>query len=191
MLPDLAVIASVKLSDVPSSDPELTVGVALHHRTDAIFHDLPLVRGLMRDLTGRLLHYQCSRGAARVVGHIGMELLLDAELLTGLADCEAFVAALEHPLVIDDVFVESINGRVDASPIFAVLQRFRSHGVPRDLLQTDKIVYRLNRMLAHRPRLAPSQSDIAIITRALDEVRPRYQVAAQSVMLSLNAALAA
>jgi hypothetical protein len=44
-------------------------------------------------------------------------------------------------------------------------------------------------MLAHRPLLAPSAEDLRVIERALVEHRPRVEVATDTVLRALRAAL--
>ena len=55
------------------------------------------------------------------------------------------------------------------------------YGVPEDLRRPDAIAQRLQRMLAHRPLLAPSPADLAAIDKALAAFKPRVEVAADTV----------
>ena len=86
MLPDFATMSGARLSTTtPSPDAEVASGIDLHHKTDGVFHQLPVVLGLMRELDERLAHGGCARGPRRAVAHIGVELLLDGVLVEELA----------------------------------------------------------------------------------------------------------
>ena len=78
----------------------------------------------------------------------------------------------------------------DADARFAqLLARLRSYGVPLDLREPAAITHRLHRMLAHRPLLAPSPDELRAIRTALDEHQPRVEVATDTVLRALRAAL--
>jgi hypothetical protein len=62
----------------------------------------------------------------------------------------------------------------------------RAHGAPDDLRRPHAITQRLQRMLAHRPLLAPSPADLAAIDRALAAYQPRVEVAADTVLRGLR-----
>jgi len=70
-----------------------------------------------------------------------------------------------------------------------LVERLREHGAPFDLRRADAIVRRLARMLAHRPLLAPSASDLDAIAHALADYRPRVEIAADTIVRALRAAL--
>src|SRR5690606_22101883 len=79
MLPDFATMSRARLAE--ASDVEVAGGIALHHETDRVFHHLPAVLALMRELDERLERAGCARGPRRAVAHIGVELLLDGVLV--------------------------------------------------------------------------------------------------------------
>jgi acyl carrier protein phosphodiesterase len=179
MLPDFATMIRARLAD--ASDPDVAAGIAHHHATDAAFHGMPAVLGLMRELDERLAALGCARGPRRAVAHIGVELLLDGVLVEEAAYREAYAAGLAHD-----------PGGVcwrddDAVPRFhGLLERLRAYGVPEDLKKPHAITQRLQRMLAHRPLLAPSPADLVAIDRALAAFQPRVEVAADTVLRALR-----
>jgi len=184
MLPDFATMSGARLAE--PSDAEVAVGIALHHDTDRVFHQLPAVLALMRELDERLDRAGCARGPRRAVAHIGTELLLDGVLVDETAYREHYVAGLAH----DPTGVRWREPGDDAR--FAVLlDRLRAHGVPDDLRRTDAITTRLHRMLAHRPLLAPSASDLTAIASSLAAHRHRVEVATDTVLRGVRAALTA
>jgi hypothetical protein len=182
MLPDFAGMIRARL-DAPD-DADVAVGVALHHATDAAFHAAPPVVATMRELDDRLARAGCARGPRRAVAHVGVELLLDGVLVDEAAYRASYLAGIARDPA-------SARWRDPEGPArFAVLvDRLRAHGVPLDLRDPTAIVRRLARMLAHRPLLAPSASDLDAIARALADHAPRVAVAADTIVRGLRVAL--
>jgi acyl carrier protein phosphodiesterase len=180
MLPDFAGMCGGRVEAV---DDEVICGVALHHATDAVFHQLPVVTELMRELDARLDERRCGRGPRRAVAHIGVELLLDGALTREPVYRAAYLAGLEHDAV--------LRWRApDEAPRFAILvERLRAGGVPDDLRRPAAITARVHRILAHRPLLAPSPDDLRAIGDALAGFQPRVEVAAETIVRAMRAAL--
>jgi len=183
MLPDFATMCGGRIAS--SDEPDVADGIALHHASDAAFHQLPAVTALMRELDEQLLRRDCARGPRRAVAHIGVELLLDGVLVGEPAYRAAYLRGLAHD--------PALHWRdPDAAPRFAVLlDRLRAHGVPDDLRSPDAITRRIHRILAHRPLLAPSPDDLRAIRAALIAFQPRIDVAAETIVRAMRAALAA
>lgn len=178
MLPDFANMCRAHLE--PEQGSQVAAGIALHHATDAAFHDLPPVTALMRELDDRLAHGGCARGPRRAVAHVGVELLLDGVLVDEAAYREAYSTAIASDA--------PVAWTADGGTRFAMLRsRLRSYGVPDDLRTVDGIVARLARILAPRPLLAPSSDDLRAIHAALRGQQPRVEVAAETVMRCLRA----
>jgi len=181
MLPDFAVMCGGRIAS--ADEASVADGIALHHATDAAFHQLPVVTGLMRELDGLLDRGGCARGPRRAVAHIGVELLLDGLLVDDPAFRAAYLVGLTHDPVLQWRDAE-------APPRFGVLlDRLRARGVPDDLRQPEAITTRVHRILAHRPLLAPSPDDLRAIRQALIEFQPRVAVAAGTILRALRAAL--
>lgn len=182
MLPDFATMSGTRLAE--ATDAGVAAGIELHHKTDAAFHHLPPVLALMRELDARLVAGGCARGPRRAVAHIGVELLLDGVLVTEPAYRAIYLAALEH-----DTSGVRFRDEADAPRFQALHTRLRGYGVPDDLQKPESIVHRLHRMLAHRPLLAPNAADLTAIRTALVEHKPRVEVAADTVVRGMRAAL--
>ncbi len=179
MLPDFATMCGGRIA--AAHDEPVARGIDVHHATDAAFHTLPVVTGLMRELDQRLDERGCARGPRRAVAHIGVELLLDGVLVTEPAYRTAYLAGIAHEAALD------WREPADA-PRFAILiDRLRGRGIPDDLARVDAIVVRLSRMLAHRPLLAPSTSDLAAIRGALEGFSARVEVASDALLRALRA----
>jgi hypothetical protein len=182
MLPDFATMCGGHLER--ADDADVTAGIALHHATDAVFHQLPAVTGLMRELDDRLRAGACARGPRRAVAHIGVELLLDGILVSEPAYRAAYLAGL----TCDPTLTWRDAG---AAPRFtALLARLRTYGVPDDLQRPDAITHRIERILAPRPLLAPSPDDLRAIRAALGEFQPRVEVASETILRGVRAGLA-
>lgn len=181
MLPDLASMCGGRI--VSAEDAAVTAGIALHHASDAAFHTLPVVTALMGELDGELDERRCARGPRRAVAHIGVELLLDGVLTAEPAYCAAYLRALACDADL------TWRGPDDAPRFAVVLDRLRARGVPDDLQRPDAIAARMHRILAHRPLLAPSPDDLRAIRDALVAFKPRVDIAADTVMRAMRAAL--
>lgn len=182
MLPDFESMCGARVAS--TADQRVERGIALHHQTDAIFHRLPIVTGLMRELDALLEREACARGPRRAVAHIGMELLLDGALLDDDAYRAAYVQGLAHDAPL------AWRAPDDDARFATLLARLRTRGVPEDLRSVDAVALRLQRILGPRPRLAPSLDDQRAIHRALTAFHPRVAIAAASVMRAMHAALA-
>jgi hypothetical protein len=181
MLPDFSTMCGARVSG--SDDEDVAEGIALHHATDSAFHGAAAVTGLMRELDERLERGGCARGPRRAVAHIGVELLLDGVLVDNDEYRDSYMLGIEYDAPI------TWRNEGDEARFAVLLERLRKHGIPDDLKKPEAIVYRLSRMLASRPLLAPSSSDLAVITVALIEHKPRVQIAAEAVLRMVRAAL--
>lgn len=182
MLPDFATMIGARLDD--AVDPVVARGIAMHHRADGVFHVLPPVLALMRELGARLDAAGCARGPSRAVAHIGTELLLDGMLVGEASYRDAYLAAL-------DADVRGVRWRephgADRFPV--LMSRLQQHGVPEDLRSAEAIAQRLARVLGGRPRLAPNAEDLRAIRASLALQQPRVEVAAETVMRAMRAGL--
>jgi hypothetical protein len=180
MLPDFATMCRSRLA--PAEDAAIAHGVDVHHATDSTFHELPAATALMRELDERLAREGCARGPRMAAAHVGTELLLDGVLVDTQSYRDAYLSALAADAA-------GVRWRDDtgAERFAMLLARIREYGVPDDLRRPDAIVQRLHRMLAHRPLLAPSPSDLDAIRRGLHEHQPRVAVAADTIMRAMIA----
>jgi hypothetical protein len=181
MLPDFATMCGARLAS--ADDDSVTRGIALHHATDTVFHQLPGVTALMRELGDRLVQGGCARGPRMAVSHIGVELLLDGVLTGEPAYRAAYVAGVGHDAAV------RWTGRDGPTRFAVLLDRLRAHGVPEDLRRPDAITSRVHRILAHRPLLAPSPDDLRTIRGALGAFRPRVEIAATAIVRALRVGL--
>ncbi len=179
MLPDFASMGRVRLG-IPA-DATVRAGVAFHHRTDEAFHHQADFVALMQETLVALSEHGVARGPARAVGHIGVEMLIDGELVHAQGNGDAYVQALQHSGAVDDD--PSVDSETRAG-LSSVHRRLRAHGVPYDYRNTEAVVSRLSRALSGRPRLAISPEDARKVAIVLPEIQ-------RSVVTRLPALLAA
>lgn len=152
MLPDFASMAGTRLvpgvGAPPDAEGALARGIALHHQTDDVFHGDPWFTALVQGTLDALSAEGVQRGAARAVGHVGVEMLIDGELLRRTEVAEAYTAALAADVA--PAFVHA-----EGAERWAVLRaRLRDHGPPHDYRDPERVLLRLTHVLARRPRLA-------------------------------------
>jgi len=162
MLPDFA--AMIRARPPASLHDEISDGIGFHHRTDDAFHHAPsfllLSRAAHTELAGRGL----GRGSARAVAHVGVEILIDAELARDDVAREAYLAALGvagEAALGAQVTWRDIAERTRFSHLRAALIE---RGVALDDASPELVALRVQRALQGRPRLA---------LRAGDETRVR------------------
>jgi hypothetical protein len=183
MLPDFCGMCGARIA--AADEAAVAGGIALHHATDAAFHRLPAVTGLMRELDEELQRGGCARGPRRAVSHIGVELLLDGVLIDEPGYRAAYLAGLAHRPALRWRDPEG------GARFTALLDRLRDRGVPDDLRRPEAVAARVHRVLAHRPLLAPSPGELGAIRNALGRFQPRIAVAAETIVRALRAALSA
>lgn len=161
MLPDLATMIGARPPAVSSDD--LDAGIRFHHETDRAFHGSDTFRFLERRARQDLQAHGLRRGSALAAAHVGIELLIDAQLSSNADAREVYLRAIEHGqtraartsiLWQEPVFSDRFEG------LCAVLAGHR------DDLQSptpQRVARRLARALAGRRRLAVNERGERII----------------------------
>jgi hypothetical protein len=188
-LPDLAAMGRFRLlGHTPS--PELAAGVRLHHRTDEHFHRHPWFRQRNGALQAELIAAGLDRGPARACSHVGIELLLDGELLGDGAVGRATEAAFaEIPALGDEV--SGLVAQPARERWLDHLGWLAAHRLPTDYGDPEAVAWRLHRILAARPRLAVPADQVAIVAGALAARKPAIDASATGLVDELAAGLAA
>lgn len=183
MLPDFAGMVGARIA--VAHDDDVTRGIALHHATDAVFHQAPSVRALFAAAEARMYARHCRRGPTRAAAHVGVELLLDGVLLADDGHRATYLAALAiAPVPVswrddgDDVRFDHLHGRLVA------------YGMPDDLRRPAAVAERVIRTLAGRRLLAPSPDERLAIAAALAEVAEQVAAEAEAVLAAVRVGLA-
>jgi hypothetical protein len=170
MAPDFASMARVRLSQ-PSS-AAVRAGIAFHHATDDLFHRADAFVSLLSETFARMIARGVGRGPARAVSHVGVELLLDGELLRdGSLDAPYLDALSAFEAHAADLAQEP-SGRARLSLMCA---RLSEHGVPHEYRNTEAVLGRLERTLRGRPRLALDAAARTAAGVVLAEMQPRVR----------------
>ena len=161
MLPDLLPMAGLNGPNA-YHDCSVEEGHLFHLATDAVFHATQTFVGLNRSVLRNLRQRGVSRGPARACAHIGVEMMIDAEL----ARNDGFLAAYERALS------SALSAPHLLAPILPTdltqAQHLCEHLYERggDVFETsaERFTLRLGRTLASRPRLSPTPEELEIIS---------------------------
>jgi hypothetical protein len=185
MLPDLANMLALR--PPAASDGALAAGMRFHHVTDEAFHELPAFRTLCLEGMRLLSAGGVSRGTRRAVAHVGVELMIDAELAENAEARAAYLGALRACR--DRALLERLgwppDQKIRLASLATVLEE-RSDGAKPT---TATLVERLVRTLAKRPRLAIADSARAAVADWVELARGRVVASAPALLADLVAAI--
>lgn len=169
MLPDLCAMARQPCT--LGNGAEVDAGHNFHLATDAVFHQTEMfVHHNLRVLTD-LRRIGISRGPARACAHMGVEMLIDAQLVINPDYFEAYLRALRwgaHELSTAEVSELAQQWPQSERSSFADLLSFlvdRGRWVFE--ASQERIQNRLMGALLHRKRLSPSQPELLKIAQFL------------------------
>lgn len=178
MLPDFEAMIGVPLLAV--HDPQIQLGIDLHHRTDDAFHRAPAFLESCAHALGSLSKNGVRRGTARAVAHIGTEMFLDGWLVRDPAHVDAYLAALDLP-------ADGLLYWEDRGEAFGKLgARLGVWGAPRDYAEPDFVAARLRDALQHRPALAIQDEQAARVSEYLPTLQRRVEHSAPELLKELQ-----
>jgi hypothetical protein len=151
MLPDFATMIGARVPTVSHAD--IASGVRFHHHTDRVFHDAPTFRRLQAEARRTLREEGLPRPSALAVGHIGIEILLDAALGDDARGRAGYAAALSagSPAALGAcVEWATAEERAGYERLISVLAE---RGTPQGATTPATSAWRITRALAPRPRL--------------------------------------
>lgn len=167
-LPDFASIGRFRLANRPS-DQWLDLGITAHHRTDDAFHHHQWFVEHSSGLCDSLSAGGLGRGPSRAIGHVGIELLLDATLLDHAPDLDGAVRSVlglaDQPQLRLDRLVR--DDRV--ADWGDHLSRIAGWRLVADHHSPTSITERLYRILRPRQRLAFDHDRLPLVIEALAE----------------------
>lgn len=184
MLPDLANMCRGRV--VRALDPEVAVGMDLHHATDRVFHALPAFSDLERDTSQRLQARGVNRGGAMGTAHVAVELLLDGLLLDDRDAAELYLAALCcDPAMAKDA--RSEWHKPEQSQRWpAMRQRLNDHGLPEGYRDPDVVTDRIAMILSRYKTLALADWEVSRVRAELQLLRPRVATSLPTIMDGLR-----
>jgi hypothetical protein len=181
-LPDFAAMAGVRLG---RAGGELGDGIAVHHATDTVFHREGWFVGSEHDLLSDLTVAGFSRGAALACAHVGVELVLDGELVRdpGTADAVGTVYGLMTDPPTTALDLAPADRRADwAGALAGIAARLD----PAGYSDPDTVAWRLHRMTSRRPRLAFPAALVPVLAGLLASHRPAIAADAPEVLAGVT-----
>ena len=188
MLPDFASMLRTRPPSV--SQPALQAGVAFHHLTDEAFHGAQSFLEFSREASRFLSERGLSRGSARAVAHVGVELLLDASFATEPAANEAYLSAIAGGLTIEvasRIHWQDADGEDRFRQLCHNLARRGAFvGDTPPALTAE----RLRNILADRPRLAMDEAGQSVVREWVETARPAIVSGAPALLREVEQRIA-
>jgi hypothetical protein len=187
MLPDFATMLGTRPPAVEHE--ELADGVHFHHATDRVFHETATFRRLQLEARRTLREMGLARPSALAVGHIGVEILLDAVLAEDARGVAGYLAALA--LASGDALGRFIAWTDDSlRPRFETLSSILcERGVTTSSRGAAAAALRVTRALASRPRLRLTDGGEAIVNAWALASAPLVAAAADELVGELRSGL--
>ncbi|HWO09967.1 MAG TPA: hypothetical protein VNN80_10825 [Polyangiaceae bacterium] len=187
MLPDLANM--LRAPPPASRHVEVSAGIRLHHDTDRVFHDTEVFRSLEGAGRRELSHAGVPKGARRALAHVGVELLIDAELAARAPAWTGYALALRYGST------AACGERLDwasaeTRPRFSALCE-RLAAAAGAHTQTARIAQRLVAALAGRPRLELAPEHAPLVEPWLAACRSDVSARLPELLAELSHQLAA
>ncbi|MEX1224314.1 MAG: hypothetical protein WEA31_07180 [Pirellulales bacterium] len=161
-----------------SAIARIAAGVVQHHHDDAWFHETRAFAELSMQFAAAIREClpECDSWRTGFLGHILVELLLDAELIArDPARLDAYYASLDHvdPAIVADA-VQRISGR--AAPRLAeLIPKFIEAKFLCDYADDEKLLKRLNQVMT-RVKLATLPPEFSqVLPTARREVSRRWR----------------
>jgi hypothetical protein len=181
LLPDLASMAGVRF-DRAALPAVVDEGVGCHLRTDAVFHVLPPFMAGSAAIRRDVREAGLSAGAARAVGHVGWELLLDGTLI-GSSTHALYREALDR--------ADGASAGISDPDRWAWLLAHRDQlGWPR-YDDPAWIAARLHRILDGRRLLRFDATHVPAVARVLEDHAAAVAAAAGEVLVATTDAVRA
>ena len=184
MLPDFATMLGAR--PPATTHAGLDAGMRFHYRTDEVFHRSAGFRELTRSAFDWLLARGVERGRARAIAHVGIELLLDADLSRTEPVRQAYMAALHGGAAHElgrHLSWAAPEGRLGFEDLRT---RLLARGVTADAPAPEVTSQRLRRALSARPRLALDDAATLVAFDWLTVAQP--QVTARAAGLAREVA---
>jgi hypothetical protein len=184
-LPDFAAMARVRLA--PGAG-DLGAGMAVHHETDLVFHREAWFLESEQDLLDDLTAAGLPRGAALACAHVGVELLLDGELVREPATAAAVrtvYALMGDPPQPALAVAPPERRRHWAGHLAGIAARLDPGGYGKP----ETVAIRLHRVTSGRPRLAFSPELVPTVADRLAAHQPTIAGQASEVLARVRAAL--
>lgn len=169
MLPDLC--AMTGLGGEESLEGVLGRGVRFHLDTDALFHQTRVFCEHNRRLQARFRQLGVSRGPARAAAHLGVEMLIDAELARVQSAVDDYLDALNWGVRNVPREVRAVWALPGQLKLTGLCQYLLDRGPGIHCTARERFVERLGRALGGRRLLSPSPEELQVIAEELHRDR--------------------
>jgi hypothetical protein len=187
MLPDFATMIGERVPKVAHDG--LESGVAFHHETDRVFHDSSVFRELERSARQELRALGVSRPSALAIGHIGVEILIDARLTIDEVAIASYLASLEAGRP-DDLGAQIKWATDEAIGHYGTLSSvLRDRGVTRGPVDPSTVTFRVARALSSRPRLRLDPSAEPLVAQWVAVSAPKIADAVPALLHEVSRGL--
>ena len=188
MLPDFA--SMLRLRPPQTSLETLQAGVRFHHSTDEAFHGSPSFLELSGQASRFLLGRGLSRGSARAVAHVGVELVLDGAFAAESAANEAYLSALQCGS--SEYAANAIHWSTlaDAARFSDLCRHLQNRGAFPSDPAPEQVAARLRSILADRPRLMMDDAGQSVVRDWVMTARPMIVSGAQQLLREVEQRLA-
>lgn len=161
--PDLVPRAGLSFADPPA--PRVAAGLAHHAAVDEVFHRHPWFTLHRTTLFADLQTAGVGRGPSRVIAHVGLELLIDGELIaTGGAP--GFADVWER-LRCPDIVTTTLVDEEQRDRWLSFLDLFTSRVEPARYRDPDYVTSRLAGLLSTRSRFSLGHDEHRTVADAL------------------------
>ncbi|MBN1606389.1 MAG: hypothetical protein JW940_07130 [Polyangiaceae bacterium] len=186
MLPDFASMIGARVP--PIGDADVMAGAQDHHVIDELFHELSTFRTLCHQLGAKLIALGFDRGRARAVAHVGVEILLDRPLGDDPRARGLYSAALDQagPGGLGRHLAWSTAERLRFERLRMALEARRNAAT---VDERATVVFRLERALERRPRLALSHEQCDKVAIWLLHAESAVSSGAAALVAELKAGL--
>lgn len=187
MLPDFASVLGV--APPTSRHAELSAGIELHHQTDRAFHQTAVFQGLEQRARQALAGAGVSKGARRALAHVGVEFLIDAELVRRAPAWSGFSQALRYGSSAGCSAELEWRPRTpgDTSERLAHLcSRLAVVEPPSDV---TRVATRLVAALSARPRLSLRAEEVPIVQAWLADCAPEVAASLEQLLAEVRSGL--
>ncbi|MCB9832067.1 MAG: hypothetical protein H6807_06280 [Planctomycetes bacterium] len=179
MLPDLIAMAGVDGRGLIGGD--LASGVSLHHATDAVYHEHPLVKRRMAEGAAALVSSGLSRHQARGLAHVGVELVSDGILAVERAPEVAFRPALRRARD-SGVVADGLRDDEDRRRWHRLLDLILDSGLPEAYREPGFVTARLESMTRQRPRFRLGPGQVEFLGLWVESVAARIDPEVEQVL---------
>jgi len=181
MLPDFA--SMIRARPPETLGARLSAGVAFHHATDELFHDVVAFRELCGEGFEQLSAAGLARGSARAVAHVGVEILLDGVLADERAARRAYLTAIGEAAARPEACVW--QSALEARAFRDLIAAMQARGVSRQHTSPAVVALRVERALAGRPRLALQQRELPAVEAWADAASHSVRLKSPAITAAL------